>query len=430
MKTLGFITLLVVMVNPSMLLGVSLVNGTFDESKNPQPDLLNPDAGLWGWSYTPSGVQYFPIDFFDVNLQPNGVPLTDGIAIINADNPVNALWQDFDVTTATQSISFQFKPLVNGEGIPETDHFKVYLWKVVDEITPPTESLLLYVDQFTQFQYDYFYHWSTDMPTVDPVTGDHTKGEFATGVQVDVLHGMSISTGLVFHYYQITVPISYNGKVRLEFQLETDYTDLIDTTIAVDKVVVEESAITLGSVVYEGDTILSTNGAQTASVTLAANLFNTDGTPANISNEPITFYISAEGMAPAPIETTSQGGIAQVNVLLMPGIYTIDVIIPNYPNISTSAILMVYEGCVKKPCGQDTDTESSQTEPCLHKKSHDEPCVQDHDESCAQDHEGSCQKKNTGHETTKHISSDKSPADDRPVDHASSRTARGCRLND
>ncbi len=326
MKALRWALFLGLMIPPSILSAGSLVNGTFDASANPIPDSLNPDAGLWGWSFSSPGVMFWPFDFFD-NASP------DGFALVNADIPVSSLSQDFDVTTADQSIRFQFKPMIDGGGIPETDHFKVYLWQL-DETNTPSQPLIA-VDP-----YEYFYHWSTD--TMD-------TSESAANVQVEKLrYPVDPAVPALFMYYQITVPISYNGKVRLEFQLETDYEVLIETTIAVDNVViVPEETASYSGVALTINSPFATGLNGTASVPIHAQLVDEQNNPIGILGVPVTIIVTslvlAQPWSPATTPVTTGDGMVDVLGSFVPGVYTATATVstPQGPRADTT-IFVVY----------------------------------------------------------------------------------------
>ncbi len=325
MKTLGIISLVFVMVSPSLLLGGPLVNGEFI---HPDPEKWgdDPTQELEGWLYN-DGVWHSPIDFFGVwhigiGADGNGIARMQD-ALPTPEN-TNILYQDFDVSSSTREIRFQFKPVIEINGVPTTtDDFKVSLWSL-DGGGNLVQAVLAY-DEI-----GFLYHKSFGP---DPQIPD----EMAEGVEIETLTGTDASGEFV--YYEVTIPVDYSGPVRLTFSLEHS-DNHIYSVIEVDNVVVVESAI--AAVAYDGDTLLSTNGAETATAALTANLLDADGALVDITGEPVQFVISAEMMTPTIVETVSVGGIATVGVPLVPGIYTIDVVVPNYSDITASAALVVY----------------------------------------------------------------------------------------
>lgn len=93
-------------------------------------------------------------------------------------------------------------------------------------------------------------------------------------------------------------------------------------------------------VTYEGDTLLSTEGAATADAYLAATLQGCDGGILDIDGEEVTFVLTAEGVETKMVSTITVAGIAATTEPLSPAIYDIEVTLANW--VTTSAILVVY----------------------------------------------------------------------------------------
>jgi hypothetical protein len=353
MRALRWILLWGVTILPSIGSAQSLENGTFNPLLNPNYDSDNPD-GLWKWNYLsdpalslPIGVEYVAKDFFDNDSDDGVARLSQIYSPVDPDaiSSTSYLWQDFDLTTDIQSISCQFKPLINGEGLTETDHFKVYLRKLDKAYPNPWEyntdfpPSLIAVDQ-----QKYFYHWSTDAPNLSESEPD---------VNVEKLTGTSDLMGTPFIYYKITVPVSYNGKVRLEFQLESDLRDDI-TTIDVDNVLLVPKETTYSGVVLTINSPFATGLDGTASVPIHAQLVDDQNNPFEVPGVPVTISVTSPVLprpwSPSPAPVTTGSGTVDVLASFPPGVYTVTVTVPvpgSQDTLTDTAIFVVYNPAEK-----------------------------------------------------------------------------------
>jgi len=95
------------------------------------------------------------------------------------------------------------------------------------------------------------------------------------------------------------------------------------------------------SVTYDGDTLVSTEGASTAEVNLIAALRDDEDNVLDINDEVITFSLVADGVSPVTESALSDGGVAHAVVALEPGVYSIEVTLASF-DLTASAELVVY----------------------------------------------------------------------------------------
>jgi len=98
----------------------------------------------------------------------------------------------------------------------------------------------------------------------------------------------------------------------------------------------------LAAVTYDGDTLLSTEGAPTVDANLVATIWDNDGYILAVDNEEVIFTLTAEGIETIPpMPTLTQDGVADAVETLEPAIYTVEVTVASAPATAT-AFLVVY----------------------------------------------------------------------------------------
>jgi hypothetical protein len=97
----------------------------------------------------------------------------------------------------------------------------------------------------------------------------------------------------------------------------------------------------LAAVTYDGDTLLSTEGAPTVDANLVATIWDNDGYVLPVDNEEVTFTLTAEGVDTIVVTALSLDGLAYAVEPLEPALYTVDVTVASAPATAT-AFLVVY----------------------------------------------------------------------------------------
>jgi len=101
------------------------------------------------------------------------------------------------------------------------------------------------------------------------------------------------------------------------------------------------SEIVIWGVTYDGDTLLSTEGAPTVNANLMATLWDHDGNLLELDDEEATFTLTAEGIGTIIATALSEDGVAHAVEALEPGLYMIEVTLAS-SDAAASAVLVVY----------------------------------------------------------------------------------------
>jgi hypothetical protein len=94
-------------------------------------------------------------------------------------------------------------------------------------------------------------------------------------------------------------------------------------------------------ITYEGDTIRTTDGERTVTVTLIATLRDDQGTALDIDGELVTFTLIADGAGPIEVPAVTTDGRAEAAVSLAPGVYSVEIATTICPEAG-QAVVVVY----------------------------------------------------------------------------------------
>jgi len=97
----------------------------------------------------------------------------------------------------------------------------------------------------------------------------------------------------------------------------------------------------IAAVTYDGDLLLSTDGAPTVDAYVVATLWDDEGYVVELDDEEVTFTLTAEGIGTIVVTAYSELGVASALEPLEPGIYMIEVTVTSSA-VTTSAVLVVY----------------------------------------------------------------------------------------
>jgi uncharacterized repeat protein (TIGR01451 family) len=154
--------------------------------------------------------------------------------------------------------------------------------------------------------------------------------ELAVKVNLDAVPG-----GVIYNY--CTIEGAIEGQ-------QLPPTTVVDDEVSVgpnDEPGTPVSEIVIWGVTYDGDTLLSTEGAPTVNANLIATLWDHDGNLLELDDEGATFTLTAEGIGTIVATAVSEDGIAHAVEALEPGLYMIEVTLAS-SDVTASAVLVVY----------------------------------------------------------------------------------------
>lgn len=97
----------------------------------------------------------------------------------------------------------------------------------------------------------------------------------------------------------------------------------------------------LAAITYDGDLVLSTDGASFTSASLIATLRDNGGNVLALDDVQVLFELRAEGVSNVITFASSEQGVASAVRALEPGIYMLEVLVPG-TNFTTQAELVIY----------------------------------------------------------------------------------------
>jgi uncharacterized repeat protein (TIGR01451 family) len=168
-----------------------------------------------------------------------------------------------------------------------------------------------------------------DIGTI-PAGGTGPLIELVVKVNLDAVPGRAI-------YNYCTIEAAIEGQ-------QLPPTTVVDDEVSVDpndELGTPVSGIVIWAVTYDGDTLLSTEGAPIVNANLVATLWDHDGNLLELDDEEVTFTLNAEGIGTIVATALSEDGVAHAVEALEPGLYNIEVTVAG-SEYTASGILVVY----------------------------------------------------------------------------------------
>ncbi|MHC4462861.1 MAG: post-COAP-1 domain-containing protein [Planctomycetota bacterium] len=286
---------------------------------------------ITGFVYVTGGQGAQNLEVWDTSITPwtqvqatGNIGTPAGIAIGNISwNPLKLEKNDIVVGEVYIGSTFTYEITCDNELDPNYDAENV---TITDELPPGID----FVSATQGGVYDpctNIVFW--DIGTI-PAGGTGPLIELVVKVNLDAIPGSTI-------YNYCTIEAAIGGQqlpptTVVDDQGSDDPNDELGTPV---------SDIVIWGVTYDGDTLLSTEGAPTVNANLIATLWDHEGNLLELDDEEVTFTLTAEGIGTIVATALSEDGVAHAFEALEPGLYKIEVTLAS-SDYTASAALVVY----------------------------------------------------------------------------------------